>query len=166
MTRYSDNIYSGFQASTSAASSKSPVSLHKVHRFTQPSGGGANAVTLSGTFPPGTENITTNLWIMNQSTSASTSDKITVSAGGTNLITYTAIGSATGILSTSTVAGLGAVTVVASACAIPPVPTSTNNGGEIPYSVTFLPVSASKGTDYRLRINFNRADTNTLGVTA
>lgn len=164
MTRYSDNISSGFQAVTSALSSKSVVSLHKVHRFTQPSGGGATPQTVTGTFPPGIENITANLWIMNQSTSASTSDKITVSAGGTNLITYTAMGSATGILGTSTVAGLGTVAVVASACAIPPVPASTNNGGEIPYAVTFLPVSASKGTDYRLRINFNRADSNTLGT--
>lgn len=166
MTRFSDNILSGFQATTSAASSKSVVHLRKVHRFTQPSGGGATPVTLSGTFPPGVEAIIPTLFIMNQSTSASTSDKITCSAGGTNLFTYTAIGSATGIIGIATVAALGAVAIVASACAIPPVPSGANNGGEIPYAVTFLPASASKSTDYKLVINFNRADSNTLGITA
>ncbi len=166
MTRYSDNIYSGYQAVTSALSSKSAMAMHKVHRFTQPSAGGATPVTLTGTFPPGVEGLTSRLYIMNQSTSASTSDKITVSAGGTNLITYTAIGSATGLLGATTVAGLGAVAVVASACGILPVPAGANNGGEVPYSVTFLPVSASKGTDYKLFLSFGRADSNTLGVTA
>lgn len=166
MTRYSDNIYSGFQSVTSATSSKSPVSLRKIHRFTQPAAGGANAVTLAGTFPPGTENLDARLYIMNQATSASVSDKITVSAGGTNLIAITGIGSATGLLGPGTTAGLGVMTVTVSACAILPVPASTNNGGEIPYNVTFLPVSASKSTDYKLILSFNRADSNTLGVTA
>lgn len=158
MTRYSDNIYSGYQALTSALSSKSSVILHRVHRFTQPATGGATPVTLGGVFPPGVEVITSRLYIMNQSTSASTSDKITVSAGGTNLITYTAIGSATGMLGTTTVVGLGAVTVVASACATPPVPAGALNNGEVPYSATFLPASASKSTDYKLVISFGRVD--------
>lgn len=165
MTRYSDNIYSGFQAVTSALSSKSVVGLHKVHRFTQPAAGGVVAQTVTGVFPPGVENLTSRLYIMQQS-SATVSDKFTVSAGGTNLITITGVGSATGLLGATTVAGLGAVTVVASACGILPVPASTNNGGEIPYAVTFLPASASKSTDYKLVLSFNRADTNTLGITA
>lgn len=165
MTRYSDNIYSGFQGITSALTSKSAVGLHKVHRFTQPSTGGAVAQTVTGTFPPGIENLTTRLYIMQQA-SATVSDKFTVSAGGTNLITITGVGSATGLLGAATQAGLGAVTIVASACGILPVPASTNNGGEIPYAVTFLPVSASKNTDYKLVLSFNRADSNTLGITA
>lgn len=164
MTRYSDNIYSGFQAVTSALSSKSPVTLNRVCGFTAATAGGVTAQTVTGVFPPQVENITARLFIMNASTSASTSDKITVSAGGTNMITFTAIGSAAGVLSQTT-AALGVVTYVASACAIPPVPTGANNNGEIPYAITFLPASASKTTQYRLVLSFNRADTNTLGTT-
>ena len=165
MTRYSDNIYSGFQATTSAASSKSPVTLRKIHRFSQPAAGGAVAQTLSGTLPPGVENLTATVFVLQQSTSATTSDKITVSAGGTTLFTIDQIGSATGVAG-STTTSFARFTYVASACAIPPVPSGATNGGEIPYSVTYLPVSASKSTDYKLVLHFNRADTNTLGITA
>lgn len=160
MTRYSDNIYSGMQAPTSAASSKSPVQLCKTYRFTQTAGGGTTVVTRTGTFPIGTQNLDAKLYILNQA-SATVSDKITVSASGVDFITITGIGSATGVLR-QTQAGLGTLTVVASAVA--------NIAGaavsELTYSVTFVPVSASKSTDYQLWLTFNRADTNTLGVTA
>lgn len=159
MTTFGDNIYSGQLAVTSALSSVSQVSLHKVHRFTQPATGGATPITQLGVFPANSENLTARLYIMQQATSATVSDKITVSAGGTNLITYTGIGSATGLIGATTIVALGAVTVVASACGILPVPASTN-GGEIPYAVTYLPVSASKTTDYKLVLSFNRVDTN------
>lgn len=160
MTRYSDNLYSGQQAITSALSSKSPVQLCKAYRFTQPSTGGTAVTTRTGTFPQGTQNLDAKLYIMNQSTSATTSDKITISAGGVDLITITAVGSATGVLR-GTTTGLGVLTAVASACGL--VAGAAN--AELSYSITFAPASASKNTDYQLWLTFNRIDTNTLGVT-
>lgn len=163
MTRYSDNIESGFQALTSATSSKSPVVLRKVYGFNGT--GGAASQTKNGVFPPGVENISAKLFIMNAAGSATVSDKITVSAGGTDLVTISQFGSAVGIAS-DTKAGIALFNYVASACAIPPVPASTNNGGEIPFAVTFLPVSADRNGQYRVELTFNRADSNTLGVTS
>lgn len=138
------------------------VDLCKVHRFTNAAP--AVGATLSGTFPPGTQNLRGVLFIIANG-SATVSDKITVSAGGTNLLTFDQFGSAQGVFSVTTTS-VGRVTVIASACANPPVPASSTNGGEIPYSVTFLPSSASRSTDYQLKLSFNRADSNTLGVTA
>lgn len=156
MTRFSDNIYSGFEGVTSALSSQSPVVLRKVHRFTQPASGGATPITVTGTFPPNTENLAASLYIMANS-SATVSDKITVSAGGTNLLTITSFGSTSGFINTTTT-GVGTITVIASACQlVTPPATNQTNGGEIPYSVTFLPVSASRG-DYQLVLTFNRMD--------
>lgn len=160
MTRYSDNIYSGFQAATSANSSKSCVVLRKVHNFNATTG----STTLSGTFPPNIQNLTARIFITQQG-SATASNKITVSAGGTDLITISQFGSATGVAG-DTKAGVASFTYVASACAAPPVPASTNNGGEIPYSVTFLKSSADKTGTCQIELSFNRADTNTLGITA
>lgn len=162
MTRYSDNIYSGFQAVTSALSSKSTVVLRKVYNFA--GAGSVTAVTRNGVFPPGAQNLTARIFITQQA-SATVSDKITVSAGGTDLVTITAFGSATGVAG-DTKAGVATFTYVASACANIPVPASTNNGGEIPFAVTFLPVSADKTGTYQVELTFNRADSNTLGVTA
>lgn len=155
MTRYSDNILSGFQAITSALSSQSAVVLRKTHRFTNASP--AVGSTQTGVFPPNAQNLTGSLYIIVNG-SATVSDKITVSAAGVNLITFSSFGSAGGFFS-GTTAGLGTVTVVASAAANVAAPTSANNGGEIPYSVTFLPSSASRSTDYQLILSFNRADT-------
>lgn len=161
MTRYSDNIYSGFQAPTSASSSKSAVVLRKIHTF------GGTTANFTGTFPPGAENLTAGLYIVKAGTSATTSDKITVSAGGTNLIAITGIGSAEGLLGAGTTAGLGVMTVVASAAASLAVPAGSNNGGEIPYSIAYVAASAGAAAQrYRLHLTFNRADSNTLGVTA
>ncbi len=163
MTRFSDNIYSGFQAATSAASSKSMVVLRKVHNFVGNST--TTAVTKTGTFPPNTQNLTARLFVIQNATSATVSDKITVSAGGTNLITIDQFGSAGGVAG-DTKAGFARFTYIASACAAPPVPaTGQVNGGEIPYSVTFVPVSADNQGSYQLELTFNRADTNTLGTT-
>lgn len=161
MTRFNDNIYSGAQAITSALSSKSPVQLCKSYRFTQPAAGtGTTATTFTGTFPVGTQNLDAKLYIM-ANASATVSDKITVSAGGTNLIAITGFGSASGVLR-GTTAGLGTLTTTASACAVVAGAASS----ELSYSVTFLPVSASRSTDYQLWLTFNRVDTNTLGITA
>lgn len=162
MTRYSDNIYSGFQAVTSATSSKSPVMLNRTHNFA--GAGNGTAVTKSGVFPPGSQNLTATLYITNAA-SATVSDKITVSAGGFTLVTITSFGSTAGVASYTTT-GVATITYIASACASIPVPASTNNGGDIPYSVTFLPVSADKVGTYQLVLDFSRADSNTLGVTA
>lgn len=162
MTRYSDNIYSGFQGITSASTSKSAVVLRKVYNFA--GAGNVTAVTRSGTFPPGVQNLTGRIFITQQA-SATVSNKITVSAGGFDLFSITSFGSATGVAG-DTKAGVATFTYIASACAAPPVPASTNNGGEIPFSVTFAPVSADKTGTYQVELTFNRADSNTLGVTA
>lgn len=162
MTRYSDNIYSGFQGVTSAASSKSVVVLRKVYNFS--GAGNTTAVTRTGTFPPGVQNLTARIFIT-QAASATVSDKITVSAGGFDLVTIDQFGSAAGVAGDTKV-GVARFTYIASACAQPPAPASTNNGGEIPYALTFLPVSADKVGQYQIELTFNRADSNTLGVTA
>lgn len=155
MTRYSDNIYSGNQAVTSALSSKSPVVLCKTHRFLSTSG------TQTGTFPIGTQNLDAKLYINNQTVSAATAAKITVSAGGTNLIAISGIGSATGVLR-GTQAGLGTMTVTASAASILTGAASS----ELSYSVTYVKASGDTTGDFQLQLTFNRVDSNTLGITA
>lgn len=162
MTRYSDNIYSGFQGLTSAATSKSAVSLSKTYNFA--GAGNTTAVTRNGTFPPGAQNLLATLYITQQG-SATVSNKITVSAGGKDLLTITSFGSANGVASFTTTS-VATITYIASACASIPVPTGANNGGEVPFAVTFVPVSADKTGTYQLELSFNRADTNTLGVTS
>lgn len=160
MTRYSDNIYSGFDGLTSALSSRSAVTLTKSYDFA--GAGNTTAVTRTGVFPPGAQNLTCALYVTQQG-SATVSDKITVSAGGFNLITIDQFGSATGYAPITTTS-VARIVMVASACAVIPVPASTNNGGEIPFSVTFVPVSADKTSTLRLVLTYNRADTNTLGI--
>lgn len=160
MTRFSDNIYTGNQAVTSALSSRSPALFCKTHRFTQPATGGATVQTQTGTFPVGTQNLDAKLFIMANG-SATVSDKITVSAGGANLVQMTAFGSASGVLRVTT-AALGVLTNFASAAAVLTGAASS----ELSYSVTFLPVSASQSTSYQLQLNFSRVDSNTLGITA
>lgn len=161
MTRYSDNIYSGFQALTSATSSKSPVTLCKTYNFSSSVG----SSTLKGVFPPGAQNLRAVLYIT-QNASATSSDAITVSAGGTTLFTITGFGSATGIAS-DTKAGVATFTYVASACASIPVPaTNQTNGGEVPFAVTYVLSSANKLGSCQLKLEFNRADSNTLSVTS
>ncbi len=162
MTRFSDNIKSGFQAATSANTSASVVVLRKVYNFS--GAGNTTAVTRSGTFPPGTQNLTARIFVTQQG-SATVSNKITVSAGGFDLVTITSFGSATGIAG-DTKTSVATFTYIASACASIPVPASTNNGGEIPFAVTFLPVSADKTSTCQLELTFNRIDSNTLGITA
>lgn len=162
MTRFSDNVYSGYEGLVSSQSSRSPVVLTRSHDFAAV--GGTTAITRTGTFPPNVQNVAASLFVTQQG-SATVSDKITVSAGGTNLITVDQFGSAQGYAAGNSVAGFARITYVASACAIPPVPASnTTNGGEIPYSVTFLPVSADKTSTCRIVLSFNRSDTNTLGT--
>lgn len=153
MTRYSDNIYSGHVAPTSAACSRSYVTLGRTFNFSAAVG----SVTQSGTFPPGTQNVTAELFIT-QNGSATTSNKLTVSAGGTNLLTIDQFGSAGGYANQTTTS-IARFSIIASAAAAPPVPSPSVNGGDIPYSVTFLKVSADKTGTYQLSLKYNRVDT-------
>lgn len=156
MTRYSDNILSGYQAITSGLSSMSPASLRKTHKFTAT--GGVVAQTQTGTLPPNTENLTAYLYVI-QNASATVSDRITVSAGGQNLVVIDQFGSAVGQTGGS-LAGVARFTYTTSACAtVAPPATGQTNGGEIPYAVTFAPVSADKVGVYQVFLSFNRKDT-------
>lgn len=155
MTSFKDNIYSGNIATTSANSSQSVVLMGKTHRWSAT--GGTTPVTQTGTFPPNTENLTVYLYVI-QNGSATVSNKITVSAGGTNLVVIDQFGSATG-QSGGTLTSFARFTYVASACAQVGAPVSANNGGEIPYALTFVPASADKTGQYQVRLTFNRVDT-------
>lgn len=152
MTRFSDNILSGYQSITLAKSSESPVVLSKDFDFNATTG----STTISGVFPPGTRNLSAELFVTAQG-SANSSNKITVSAGGTTLLTVSSFGSANGI-ACQTAAGFATFAYVASACADVPVPTSSDNGGEVPFSVTFLKDAGDSTGRCRLALYFNRKD--------
>lgn len=156
MTSFKDNLYTGNMALTSATSSLSPVRLTKTFNFS--GNGTATAVTRSAVFPPNTENIQTTLYVTNAG-SANVSNKITVSAGGNNITVIDQFGSALGIGSAS-LAAFGRFTPIVSAMAAPTAPAVVTNNGEIPFSVTFLPVTDDTTGTYQLHISFNRADTN------
>lgn len=155
MTSFKDNIYSGNIATTSGNSSLSAVVLRKTHVFNAV--GGVAPITQTGTLPPNTESLSGYLFVV-QNASATVSNKITVSAGGNNLFVVDQFGSAGG-QSGGSLAGFCRFTYVASACSQPVAPTSANNGGEIPYAITFVPVSADKTGVYKLHLSFNRQDT-------
>lgn len=155
MTQFKDNIYSGNIATTSANSSTSFVRLGKTFNFA--GNGAATAVTRSGVLPPNTENVVAMLYVTNAG-SANVSNKITVSAGGNTLITIDQFGSAVGQGSAS-LAAFARFTPIVSAMASPTAPAAVSNGGEIPYSVTFLPVTDDTTGTYQLLVTYNRADT-------
>lgn len=155
MTVFNDNIGSGHIATTSGGSSVGWIRLSRTFIFA--GNGTATAVTKTGTFPPNTENVQSTLYVTNAG-SANVSNKITVSAGGNNLTVIDQFGSAAG-LSSASLAGFARFTPVASALASPTPPTASSNGGEIPFSVTFLPVTDDTTGTYQLHISFNRADT-------
>lgn len=162
MTRYSDNIYSGFDAVTSALSSRSSVALNKTYNFS--GNGTATPVTRNGVFPPNTQNVSFELYVTQQG-SANVSNKISVSAGGFNLMVIDQFGSAAGY-GFQTTTSFARFTAVASAMANPPVPaTGQTNGGEIPFAVTFLPVTDDTTGTYQLSITFNRSDTGGMAGT-
>ncbi len=145
MTGYADNIYSGSPALTSALSSYSPVGLTRSFRFT---GGGAS--TQNFVFPQGTQNVNATCYII-QDGSAATTDSITVSAGGTTLLTFSSMGSAGGLIEVTTVA-LGTKTVVASACA------NLSTTAEVSAAITLA--STDTATDYQVNLFFNRVRDN------
>lgn len=156
MTRYSDNIYSGFESLTSALSSRSAVDLCKVYNVSA----GANVnITVPGTFPPGTQGISCRAYVT-QAGAATTNDNVNLyingsAANGQKVLSFLAIGSAaTSVLPT---------TFITSAAANPTPPaTNQTNGGEIPFKLIVSSVSTAA---YQFKITFNRADSNTLGQT-
>lgn len=141
MTGFADNIYSGSIAATSALSSMSEVQMSRTFRFT---GGGAQTQTF--VFPTGVQNLNASCYII-QDGSAATSDSITVSAGGTDLITFSSMGSAAGLVET-TLAALGTKVVVASAAS------NLSSTAEVSAAITMA--STDTATDYQVQIRFNR----------
>lgn len=149
MTRYADNIESGIQAISSANDSRGSVLLTKVRRFT----GGGNQ-TWTGLFPSNTQCVDVKLYIAANG-SAATSDTFTIStsAGGTALGTITGVGSAAGLLRGSTTS-LGAINLIASACAVIG-PATQPNEIQVPFRVIMSSVDTA--TDYRLVLEYRRA---------
>ncbi len=146
MTVFSDNLYSGtLEAVTSATTAASEVVLTRTHRLNT-----GVTQTQTGVFPKGTMNLDSVLYIL-ANASATVSDKITVSAAGTNLLTWTSFGSAAGIARQTTV-GLATYTPIASACAV----VAGAASGDLTYSVTTLQGTDSPGSDYQLQLRFNR----------
>jgi len=147
MTLFSDNLYTGSVAITSALSSRSGTQFHRYHRFT----GGGNS-TQTGVFPVGARNLDLAVWIRQQITaSAATNTRFTVSAGGTNLIAVAGIGSAAGVLR-NTQAGLGTLTNTASATAV----LTGAAAAELPYSITIVGASADTTSDFDIQLLFTR----------
>lgn len=149
MTGFGDNIYSGLNAVTSGVASKSPVQLCRTFRFT-----GGGAATQQFVLPTGVQNLDAKCYIMQQG-SAATTDKITVSAGGVDLITFSSMGSATGVVRQTT-AALGTLTVVASACG------NLSATAEVSAAITIA--STDTATDYQVEIMFSRLRKDTIGA--
>lgn len=143
MTTFGDVIQSGNVATTSALSSVSPTMQTRTFRFTV---SGGSPQTLPFMFPSRVRNIDAKLYIEAQG-SAATTDKITMSAAGQDLITFSSIGSATGILRQTTV-GLGVLTAVASACA------NLNNVAEVSAAITLASVDTA--AVYQVQVTYNR----------
>ncbi len=150
MTTFGDNIYTGLQALTSGQASYSPARLNRTFRFT-----GVAASTQQFVLPTGVQNLDAKCYILANG-SAATSDAITVSAGGTTLLTFSSMGSATGVVR-GTTAGLGTLTTVASACA------NLSTTAEVSAAITIASVDAA--TDYQVEITFSRLRVDNLGNT-
>lgn len=143
MTTFADNIQTGFEALTSGQSSISPALFTRTFRFAP---GGANAQTQQFVLPVGVQSLDAKLFI-NAQGSGATSDKITVSAGGQDFHTFTAFGSALGIVRQTT-AGLGTLTSIASACA------NLSTTAEVSAAVTLATVDIA--ADYQIQLTFSR----------
>lgn len=148
MTLFNDGIESGITGLSSAQSTRAGTLMSRQRIFT----GGGNQ-TWTGFLPYNAVGVNANLYIMAQG-SAATTDRIVLStsAGSTPLVTFASMGSATGLLM-STTTGLGTKTVVASA-AFRPAPVSNPEGSDIPFQVILSSVDTA--TEYGLTINFRR----------
>lgn len=147
MTSYLDNIYSGAAALTSAQSSLSPVRLNRTFRFT---GSG----TQTFVFPTGVQNLDAKLYIITNGTAATT-DAMTVSAAGTNLISITSFGSTSGVLRQTT-AAVGTLTTIASACAV------VTTTAEVTAAVTLA--SVDQAAVYQLELMYSRIRSNDISA--
>lgn len=147
MTSWRDNIYSGAPALTSAQSSLSPTRFCRTFRF-------AGNATQTFVLPTGVQNLDAKLYIIANGSGATT-DSMTVSAGGTNLITITSFGSASGVLRATT-AGLGTLTTIASACA------DLSATAEVSAAVTLA--SVDQAAVYQLELTYSRLRSNTVGA--
>lgn len=148
MTLFGDNVESGILGLSSAQSTRAGAILARQRIFA----GGGNQ-TWTGFLPYDAVGVNANVYIMSQG-SAATSDRMTIttSAGGTTLMTFASMGSATGILSGTTV-GLGTKTVVASAC-FRPSPNNNPLGADVPFQVILSSVDTA--TEYGLTMTFRR----------
>lgn len=150
MTGFADNIYSGLQALTSGQASYAGAGFTRTFRFL---GTGGAAQTQQFVLPTGVQNLDAKLFIEVNGTTATT-DKITVSAGGTDFHTFTSFGSAQGIVRQTTVS-LGTLTSIASACA------NLSTTAEVSAAITYA------GTDttavYQVQLFFNRLRVDPLG---
>lgn len=147
MTTYADGIESGLYGLTSAQSTRAGVVLSRRHRFV----GGGNQ-TWSTMLPYGCTGINSSLYIMSVG-SITTSDRIVIStsAGQTALMTYSSFGSATGLLSATTV-GLGTRTINSVSAMWEAGPNV--EGSDIPIQVILSSVDTA--TDYGLNLTFRR----------
>lgn len=150
MTTFSDNIQSGLLALTSGQASYAPVQLSRTFNF---SGGGA--ATQQFVLPTGCQNLNATCYII-QDGSAATTDSITVSAGGTDLITFSSMGSAGGVVET-TLAGLGTKVINASAAA------NLSTTAEVSAAITLN--STDTATNYQVQLRFSRIRVDALGNT-
>jgi len=143
MTVFSDNIYTGNQAITSAKASLAGAVFQKTFKFS-----GASS-TQNFMLPTGVQNLSGGLYIT-QNGSAATTNTVTVSANGTNLFTYSSFGSAGGYLSDSTITAKGTFTPIASAMA------ALLNTAEVTAAVTY--VSTDDASTCQIAVYFSRAD--------
>lgn len=141
MTTFADNLQTGLEAMSSGTSSIAGAVYNRTFRFT---GGGAQ--TQQFVLPTGVQNLNATCYIIQDGTAATT-DSITVSAGGSTLLTFSSMGSASGLIET-TLAGLGTKTVVASACA------NLSTTAEVSAALTLA--STDTVTDYQVNLTFNR----------
>lgn len=148
MTTFADNVSSGLLGITSALASYSPCNYSRTFRFT---GGGAQ--TQNFVLPQDVQNLNATCYII-QDGSAATTDSITVSAGGTTLITFSSMGSAAGLIET-TLAALGTKVVVTSACA------NLSATAEVSAAITLA--STDTATDYQVNLTFSRLRRDPLG---
>lgn len=156
MTRYSDNIYSGFDAAVSADASRSGVILRKSYFV---SAGSAVNVIVSGTFPPNTQNVAASLYVV-QAGAATTNDNIILytngnASTGTKILSFLAVGSAATFSTAPTV-------ITSAAYQLIPPATNASNGGEIPFQIIVSSVSTAS---YKIVLSFDRGDTGGMAGT-
>jgi len=149
MTLFADGLESGILGLTSAQSTRAGTVLARQRLFSA----GQGNQTWTGFLPYDAVTVMSQLFIMGQG-SAAQSDTLTIStsAGSTTLYTFSAFGSAQGLLAGTTV-GLGTRTVNASA-AFRPAPSTNPEGADIPFRALLSATDTSP--EYGLTITYRR----------